>query len=241
MTNDTVGSASEAVQELIRALGRNNPRELLGSYRAAFRFGSEVSGAVENYLLENDWSSIRHGGEMRYLSGMVGLLHDVDESACESVVRTLLERGCSPATGSRLRGILSVVEEDFRSYCVRGVEIRESRRIAESENVEFCLERWLRLVPEGDLGNLERLYVVPYQDQSYAGTYTPGLFKVLLVWRAVGLKQTQRTLYHEIGHHVCRHRGGFDLVQEEEAESYASKMMVIAHPIWGRVATWLAR
>lgn len=78
-----------------------------------------------------------------------------------------------------------------------------------------------------------------------AGTYTPYLHKVTLAWNVrdesfpsrLLLLFTEATLYHEVGHHVCRHDFGQDPVQEREADAYANQLLKRAHP---RLA-WLLR
>ena len=225
--------------DLVRALGRNDRHAIYTSYREALALGQEASEPLRAFLLKSDWSALRHRGEMRYLSGLVGLLHDVDETTCATVVRELIRRGCSATVEVRLRGILSVADEDYRQYGIDGIEVRESKQILVSEGVRGRVKKWLEVIPKDDLEKLERLYVLPWSNQAYLGNYMPSLFKIVLVWKAAGLLETQRTLYHEIGHHAGNHGFGWDLVQEEEAESYASRMLISARPVAGRVRRWI--
>src|SRR5207237_8547309 len=74
-------------------------------------------------------------------------------------------------------------------------------------------------------------------ERSGRGTYTPYLHKVTLAWDVPDeafvsrflLLFTEATLYHEVGHHVCRHDFGQDPVQEREADEYASRLLKKAH------------
>jgi hypothetical protein len=95
-------------------------------------------------------------------------------------------------------------------------------------------------VPATDLEELVRIFVVRPGDigNEAAGAYTPYLHKVTLAWTALDeslvsrllLLSTEGTLYHEIGHHVCRHDFGHDPIQEREADAYAHHLLKKAHP-----------
>jgi len=119
-------------------------------------------------------------------------------------------------------------------------------------NIQTQLENWLYCVPEDDLADISRLYIVRKEDiGKWVGTYTPVLFKIAVVWdnpyRCNSLRfrlfslLTEHTLYHEIGHHVFRHGFGIDADQEREADAYASGIMRENHPLIGHMAKFLGK
>ncbi len=102
-------------------------------------------------------------------------------------------------------------------------------------------------LPTNDLSGIHRIYVVRPVDVKAAGTYTPVLFKITLVWenhfregsllfRLLSIF-TEKVLYHEVGHHVHRHAFGQIPGQEKEADRYAAKILRREHP----TMYWLAR
>jgi hypothetical protein len=94
------------------------------------------------------------------------------------------------------------------------------------------------------LSEITRLYVVrksEIESISASGTYTPVLFKIALLWdnefreNSLPFKffalSTEKTLYHEIGHHFYRHSAAQDRADKErEADNYAYKIMKNQHP-----------
>lgn len=95
-------------------------------------------------------------------------------------------------------------------------------------------------VPREDLCEIERIYVVTDEGQDYAGNYLPVLFNITLVWynpfsrRSITgrllVSHIEKTLYHEIGHHVHRHTFGQDAEQEAQADQYAIRLLQLSRP-----------
>ncbi|MDH3230471.1 MAG: hypothetical protein OEN55_11825 [Alphaproteobacteria bacterium] len=113
--------------------------------------------------------------------------------------------------------------------------------IGRSATLPSHLERWLANVPPEDLSGIERLYVVlrpPVQDA--AGHYMPVLSTITVYWRDSFLARKspgwlarvfmERTLYHEIGHHVHQHTFGRQPEQEKEANRYAYARLRVSRP-----------
>lgn len=102
------------------------------------------------------------------------------------------------------------------------------------------LEKWLRNVPEDDLKEVERIYVIPKHEQGYAGQYTPIYYNIKLVWDEPRTQMNpqnwfdfmflEMVLYHEIGHHSHRHTFGQDKEQEEEADKYSRRVYFSSRP-----------
>ncbi|MBE9557677.1 MAG: hypothetical protein IMF08_12535 [Proteobacteria bacterium] len=174
-------------------------------------------------------------------TALVSLLHDIDEARSRSVIDRLLAQDCHPALRGVLQSIRRYDDRNFRTHEIRGVRVLVAREIDESEGVPFHMERWLANVPRGDLAGIVRLYVVlrpPVQD--VAGYYMPVLSTITVYWKVslVGSKalarlariSVEKTLYHEIGHHVHRHTFGRQPEQEKEADRYAYARLRVSRP-----------
>jgi len=109
------------------------------------------------------------------------------------------------------------------------------------------MTKWLSLVPQSDLDQIERLYLIPEQNVEYRGTYMPILCSIMVEWDFASfwfnplscffLTRIEKTLYHEIGHHAHRHSlsEGEDPEKEKEADEYAVRILVRNHPVLRRV------
>ena len=97
-------------------------------------------------------------------------------------------------------------------------------------------------IPAKDLDFISRIYVVTREKINAAGTYTPQINAIALLWdNAYKDKSalfwffplfTEKILYHEIGHHKHHHKFGTDPDQEKEADRYAYKIMKKIHPFF---------
>jgi hypothetical protein len=179
--------------------------------------------------------------EIRYVTGLVSLIHDVDENASKQIAQQLIQKGCGTVTQQRLKSILEFTLNDYVQYQIRGVNIFEDKQIKSHFNIQASLESWLRNVSDDDLREIERLYIVSRsKDQAYAGRYTPIFYNIKLIWDATGakfnpvtwlkLRWIEMVLYHEIGHHVPRHTFGQNEEQEDEADTYAVRKFLSGRP-----------
>ena len=95
-------------------------------------------------------------------------------------------------------------------------------------------------MPEKDLLDISRLYVITRKKINASGTYTPAINSIALLWenpfkdKSLSFKFfalcIEKVLYHEIGHHKYRHKFGIDADQEKEADNYAFAIMQQNHP-----------
>jgi hypothetical protein len=149
----------------------------------------------------------------------------------------LRHNGCDTAVTRGLESICRFTLKDYKKYDLYGVNIfehfklaTEHFKLATKQNVRRKLESWLKNIPENDLRSVERIFIIRQEDIEALGNYTPFLYRINVVWNNPCAKWNpiswlnsfiiEHTLYHEIGHHVHRHKFGQDPEQEDEAENY---------------------
>lgn len=131
--------------------------------------------------------------------------------------------------------------KEFDSYEVNGLRIYQSKKLDKQQTIKKLITKWISFVPDEDIREMERLYVIPRSKEDHLGTYMPILCNVMIEWfMPVSYLnpiswffklQIERTLYHEIGHHFHRHTFGQIPEQEKEADRYAAILMGKHHPI----------
>ncbi len=234
-------------EELETQLRRFSRSVLQGDYRGTYRahkeiyrIGRSAIPLLRESVLGADFSNPKYPAATRYASALVNLIRDIDEGEARSIAQQVIEKGCARPLRIVLESICRFSLTDYTDYSVRGVQVLQHRQLSTTCDVRAWLDRWMANVPEKDLGDLIRIFVARPGDveMGAAGTYTPYLNKVALAWSVPDetflsrllLLLVEATLYHEIGHHVCRHDFGQDPLQEREADAYAHRLMKKAHP-----------
>jgi hypothetical protein len=223
------------LKNFLRGLTQRDLSDRYESYKALFQLGPAAIPQIRELIFKSNWSEVKYPNEIRYVTGLVSLIHDLDESESEQIRAKLLSNGCDPALGRILDSIGSFKSEDYIQYEVRGIKIFEHNKLLTRENVKRILERWLKSIPDEDLEAIERLYILRNEDMAVLGSYKPILYCIKLAWDNpcsrwnpiswIDKFNMERTLYHEIGHHVHRHTFGQDPDKEDAADEYAGRMM----------------
>lgn len=233
-----------AFDMLMRGLAHGSGDQTYAGYRALYEFGHAVVPELERRILQADWKTVTRPEATRMQTALVTLLHDIDEARSREVMDRLLGADCHPS----LRGVLNSIRRydgrNFTVHEIRGLRVFVAREIDKFEDVTSHMDRWLASVPPEDLSGIERLYVIRHPPKAdYAGQYMPVLSTITVIWKYPFLEGAmlewltrfgiERTLYHEIGHHVHRHSFGQQPEQEKEADRYAAARMRANYP-------WLA-
>lgn len=234
-----------AIEKLLRGLAHSSADLIYASHREIYRLGAAAIPGLERRILEADWTTLGRPELTRMMTGLVSVLHDIDEARSRPAIDQITRNGCHPAVQGILRSIARFDKNKFRVHEISGVRILESKDIEDAEQVPLFLERWLGNVPPPDLTGIERLYVIRQPAQAdYAGRYMPVLSTITLIWEYPLLRwkwvdwlsrvSMEHTLYHEIGHHSCGHTFGQDPQQEKEADRYAAARLRVTHPylVW---------
>ncbi len=226
---------SRSLKNFLRGLTQRDLSDRYESYKALYQLGPAVIPQIRDLIRKSNWSNVKYPNEIRYVAGLVSLLHDLDESESEQIRAELLSKGCAPALASILNSIGSYKSDDYLNYQVRGVKIFEHKKLVTKQNVRRRLELWLEPIPNQDLEAIERIYIIRKEDLAALGSYAPILFCINLAWDNPSARWNpmsflnnfiiETTLYHEIGHHVHRHTFGQDPEQEGAADNYADQIM----------------
>jgi hypothetical protein len=226
---------SRSLKNFIRGLTQDDVADMYERYKALFQIGPAAIPQIRDLIFKSNWSNVRYPNEIRYVAGLVSLIHDLDESESERIRAELLSNGCAPALGRILDSIGSFRSDDYKRYEVRGIRIFEHKKLVTKQNVKRRLEQWLKSIPDKNLDAIERIYIIRKEDFAALGSYAPILYCINLVWDNPSARwnpiswvnnfSIENTLYHEIGHHVHRHTFGQDPEQEDAADQYADRIM----------------
>lgn len=240
---------NRSLKTLIRGLAQNNVAEMYEGYKALFQAGKTAVPQIREAVLKSNWSKLKYPNEVRSVSGLVNLIHDIDEAEARRIAGRLKNNGCDLAVARILDSICEFTLADYTQYDVCGIKIFEHQKLVTKQNVRAKLERWLKNVPGEDLKEIERIYILRAEDLKSMGDYKPILYRINLVWDNpsswwspmswVNNFVVESTLYHEIGHHVHRHTFGQDPNQEKEAEKYSDRMMANSNHLLFRIGRLL--
>src|SRR5215213_11259855 len=155
---------SRSLNSLIRGLTQADVTDMYKAYKALFAVGPAAIPHIREAIFKAKWSSVKYPNEIRYIAGLVTLIHDLDESESEKIRIELKGNGCGPVVARILDSIGSFKVADFIRYDIRGVKIFEHKRLVTRQNVKLRLEQWMKPVPSEDLEQIERIYVLPKGD-----------------------------------------------------------------------------
>lgn len=114
-----------SLRTLIRGLTQNNVGEAYEGYKALFKAGAPAVPQLREAALKSNWSKIKYANEVRYIRGLVSLIHDIDESEARRVTNRLKKNGCDPVVARLLDSVCEFTLADYAQYNVCGVEIFE--------------------------------------------------------------------------------------------------------------------
>lgn len=233
-------NAVQQLKKLTRALVQKSYKDVYASHRLLVDIGKPVIAIVREQLLNQSWNDIKYGEQLNILSGLLSLVNDIDEGQSKKIGQEIEEQGCDIAVSTRIKSILEFTLTEFDSVVIQGVQVYLSKSLDQTAKIVRKLGKWLSFVPSSDLEKIERIYIIPESDSDYRGTYMPILCNIMVEWIMpvsnynpiswFFILRIEKTLYHEIGHHVCNHTFGHDPDQEKEANQYAAKILAISHP-----------
>lgn len=232
------------LKRLSRGLYQNSSKQIYTSHRLLVDIVKPVIPIIKEQLLGQSWQEIKYAEQLNILSGLLSLVNDIDEAASREIGSAIEQSGCSSIASTRIKTILDFTLNEFHSYDIIGVKIYQSKSLEQNNRIKKYMTRWLSIVPSSDLSQVERIYIIPKSNEDHRGTYMPILCNIMVEWIMpfsyynpfswVFMLQIEKTLFHEIGHHVGNHTFGYDLDQEKEADEYAAKIFAKNHP-WLRI------
>ena len=209
-------------------------------YKALYQIGAPALPVLSDLAINSDWSNKKYKELSRYVTGIFSLIHDIDEDEADRVYQSMISNGAPDHIRVQLKSICAFSLKGYKHYNCRDIDVYEHKGIVSKCEIKPHIQKWLTNLPTNDLSGIHRIYIVRPDDIKYAGTYTPVLFKITLVWnnrfREGSLAfnffsiYTEKVLYHEVGHHIHRHTFGKLPDQEKEADRYAAKILRREHP-----------
>lgn len=236
------------MKKLLASLAHQRNSVAMEAHKALYSIGPPTLPFLKDILFGLDLSKTtgKSTVKMCYVSGLMNLIHDIDEDEAKKVSNQLIQNGCSAIVTQRIKSINEFTLNDFFQYEIKNIKIFEHKEIQTHYDIREKLEKWLGNVPDADTKEIDRIYVVPQNDQDYAANYTPIFYNIKLVWGGpyprmnpvyrfvlswMEMSWMEMTLYHEIGHHFHRHSFGHIVEQEEEADNYSGRIYVSSRPI----------
>lgn len=236
---------SKEIKQIIKTflgnLFQNLSEEIYQNYKKLYELGEASIIPLTETILSQDWSTVDNRNQVRVLTGVLSLLNDINEEACQNTSKIIIEKGCSNALTRSINSITSFTLNDYTQYNKCGVNVYILKELKNIDFIEKKIEEWLFLTSKKDIEKINRIYIISYdKEYSYNGTYMPILSYIRIVWKCdykynfllkwINLFFVEFTLYHEIGHHYYKHVFGQDINQEKEADKYASILIAKSHP-----------
>lgn len=232
-------------KELSRGLIHDDRYITYSGYSALYRIGLPALPTLEEAILQCDFTDNKFKESSRYVSGLISLIHDIDEIKSKELIEKILSKPCSDHIRKILSSISNYSKSNYNIYKAKDIEILEEKSIKKKCEILPYIENWLGNVPEKDLVGIVRIIICKPENISALGTYMPVLKKISVGWDnnykassfmfKMFLFMTESTFYHEIGHHALNHSFGRIPQQEKEAKRYSAEIMNIAHPRIGKI------
>lgn len=236
---DELSKPTDLLKAFKHMLANDSHHATYKIYRELYQLGESVIPAIEAKLMAYTWDDIKYEMQLKILSGFLSLANDLNEERAREIGEKIREKGCSEGVNATIKSVLNFSLDEFKIYPINGVAIYQSKSLSDEIRIKKKMTTWLSMVPDEDLKEIERLYLIPTHEK-YSGTYMPILYNIMVVWNVssyynplsyIRLLWIEHTLYHEIGHHVCRHTFGQVPQQEKEANRYAAIILKKTHPI----------
>lgn len=189
-----------------------------------------------------DFAKIEYPENLKLIAGLASSLHDVSEMQSRKFLIRTLAGECHPSVSAILKSIKRFDNDNFAKCSFGKIEIFEELALDKGLRATDHVLKWLDNVSDEDLQGINRVYVLDDDiERGYIGNYAPLLNVISIIWRRPYFRRAQfnwlrritveKTFYHEVGHHACGHlEYGQVPEQEEQADLYARKHMLVAHP-----------
>jgi len=203
----------KSLNNFLRGLAHGSSETIYQSHRQLYKAGELALPAIEQQLMSYSWEGTKVGVEISILTGLLGLVHDINEKRAKYLGEKIREKECSKTIDGRIQSILRFSLKEFESFQINNLDIYLSKELTDKSRIRQKLAKWLSLVSENDLEQIERIYLIPKENEHHRGTYMPILCSIMVEWDIYTsyynplsyffLLRIENTLYHEIGHHVA--------------------------------------
>lgn len=202
--------------------------------------GPSATDPILAELKRLDLSAIQFPEEISLSTGLACALHDLDEDQSAIFIDEAMSKPCHPSIRAMLKSIRRHRTSNFRLSSFAGTTIYEEQKLDPSLQATRYLQKWLGTLPPKDIREIDRIYIFDDDiERDYLGYFIPDLKVITIVWHRpfrswmpmnwLRRWEAEKTLYHEVGHHVRKHHEPGQIPdQEVEAERFANERFRLA-------------
>jgi len=224
---------SKNISGLLTAINEQNHNNIARYHKELYRIGKNAIPSIRNNIIQLHRINILTRYKFQQIVQLARVLHDIDEQSCKDVTIELVNEGLDRTTIGCLRGINEFTLNDYYHYKIAEINIYQLKALGEKEKIERRMQLWISRAANENIKDIDRIYIVKKMDKGVAGNFLPVFNVINLLWnRYCPFPDLSReyTLYHEIGHFIENHKGGFrDIEQEKEANDFADKIFYKHH------------
>jgi len=151
----TTQAVSSALKTLLRGLTQNNLSEVFAGHKALYKIGLPAVPYIHDAIQQSTWDKIRFPNEIRYITGLVSVLHDIDETESRKATKQLKRNGCDASIAHILDSVCRFTLTDYVQYNVFGIRVFQHKKLSVKHPVQPKLEKWLRNIPTDDLSGID--------------------------------------------------------------------------------------
>ena len=173
---------SSSLRTLIAGLTQCETADSYEAYKTLYRIGTPAIQHIREAILQSNFSSVKYSIQIRYVCGLISLLHDIDERESNRIVETIKQNGCDRSLERILVSICRFTLNNYYEYKLSGINVFEHKKLVTKQEVRHKLEKWLKNIPKMDLKGIERIFVLRREDLEALGSYVPFLHRINVVW-----------------------------------------------------------
>lgn len=127
----------------MRAAAHHSIPEAMKAHKTLCNFGLPAIPYLKDTLFRLTLSSelpstvIKSAFELRYVTSLVSLIHDIDEDEAKKTSEKLIQNGCNAIVAQRLKSINEFTVRDYYQYEIKGVKIFEYKYIESKYDYEL--------------------------------------------------------------------------------------------------------
>ena len=129
MEIDIQNKIDKYIKLLSFGLMQNSSEQIYSAHRNLYECGVAALPALEELILSKPWQDAQHGTQVVYLTGVLNLIHDIDESHSRIVCDKVNEAGASIIVERRLSAICNFTLDNFSSFEILNIKIFISNKI----------------------------------------------------------------------------------------------------------------
>ena len=230
-----------ALNQLIQGIATQNVQFVRDAWRELLNEPQTSSHLVCKQLRSDAWLKKPVGLSAVHLGVLLTLLHTLDAELFRNEVAKLRAEPLHAAHTQTIEMIERRYSDRVFGKIGDEVPVYISQEIDQPELIFTLLQRWSK-TRDLAFSNVTRVDVIALRSEmDYLGRYNLYFNNIILTWQnevssvpAQWWRKicTEWTFYHEVGHHFYQHRESGQIEeQEQEAEDYAWRVFLNAHPI----------